>query len=193
MSLGTGLLGETPSIRGTDVFDELKTVKLTDEDYADVKGIAVARLVAYKELTEDLQDNPYIDDVAGKGAEDIYTLGVEGEKVFSKAFGVNIDRKFTNSGDSNHDFVVNGVVIETKATRRSPPELLVRHDRIASGKYDEVNVFVLMWKLEDMKHAVVGYATYDEVVSKKPKMEPNDIINHIVPWDELHREPYSEL
>lgn len=193
MGLGPNLLGTTPVLESSDEFEGMPKVELSDEDMADAKGIAVARLVSYKELNNNLQDNRYIDDVGKKGAEDIYTLGTEGEKAYSVATGADIDRRFTKSGDRDHDFQVNGVVIETKTTRRDRADLLVRNDRIEAGKYDDVDVFLLVYKVSDRQYCFVGYATFDEVVSVKPKVEPNDILNHVIPWTDLHREPYGEV
>lgn len=193
MPLDDGILGATPRMDEPDTLADIPKVCLDEEQLVDAKSIAVARLVSYKMMNGELEDNKFIDDVGNNGAEDIYTTGVEGELAFSVKTGAEVDRRFTKSGDGNSDFEISGTVIETKTTTKARPKLLVRDDRIQAGKYDEVDVFILVYKHERGVYYFPGYATREQVMEQTPKYEPTNILNRVVPWTELHRKPLTEV
>lgn len=193
MPLDDGLLGATPRIDNSDTLSGVPSVCLTEEQMVDAKSIAVARLVSYQMMNGDLEDNQFIDDVGDNGPENIYTTGVEGEVAFSAKTGEDVDRRFTKSGDNNYDFKIGDTLIETKTTTKVRPKLLVRNDRVRAGKYDKVDVFVLVYKHEDSKYYFPGYATRQEVMDTEPTQEPSTIVNRVIPWTDLHRQPLSQV
>lgn len=193
MSLDDGLLGATPRMDDSGTLSDIPKICLTDEQMVDAKSIAVARLVSYQMMNGDLANNQFIDDVGSNGAENIYTTGVEGEVAFSVKSGAPVDRRFTKSGDDNYDFEINGTLIETKTTTKVRPKLLVRNDRIEAGKYDEVDVFILVYKHESGEYYFPGYATRQQVMEQQPQYKPANIYNRVVPWTELHRKPLKQL
>lgn len=182
------MLGREPRIDESERLNQLVCVTLTDEEIVDATGIALARLLSYKELYDDNDSSQYIDDIGDNGADNIYALGTLGEYAFGKAIGEDINRQFTKSGDSGSDFTINGKRIEVKTTTRLRPNLLVRNDRVEKGYYSDVDYFVQMFTRNYVDFYICGFATYEEVVEVDPKRKPNYVLNHVVKWTDLHTE-----
>lgn len=165
----------------------MPTVKLSDNEIKKAEKLAEERLST---LPKDEKGNVDHDSDMARGTvsiEETHSLGALGEIAASKLFNIEIDRSVSSTGDEGYDFVLNNKKVDLKVKEHSDPHLMIRADRVDEGHFDDVDAFMLVYREDERTFTFVGYASYEELISKGSEEWPSDILNYHLDWRYLHR------
>ena len=172
-------LGPTPA----DVpLDYLPTRELTDEQFERAKDIARARSRSYEQIEGG--------QICGDQTNfDAHLTGTVGEVAFAVETGSHVDDTVYQDGDDGYDFRFGALTIDTKttATHVERPSLLVPVEPTPTA-----NLYFFLHRIDTRTVRFIGFATRFGVTDRTPVREPGDILNYVIPQNELWLPPGIE-